>query len=119
MEIYEKFKKIATKRTKCTTAERELIVEYAAKHDLHLNTLCPDCYKDVAAELYGMYRPKPAEDDSKYVLRPGLDVRFNGLRVCETTLTDDMAERILRAGFPERFFIKLPTNGDNEQDEVR
>ena len=119
MEIYENFKKIASKRGKCTTAERELVVEYAAKHDLQINTLCPECYKDVAAVLYGIYKPAPAQDERRYVLREGLDVRFCGLRINAATLTDEMAEHILSAGFPERFFTRLPEHGDNEQNEVR
>lgn len=109
MKLHEKMKALAEKG-KLTAKEREFVVKYAVENGIQLNTLCKDCYRDAAIQLYSIYKPKEEakENGSAYQLRDGLDVLFNGLRINEATLTDKLAKRILKQGFPERFFKHLP-----------
>lgn len=108
MKLHEKMKALAEK-SKLTAKEREFIVEHAVKNNISLNTLCKECYRDAAVALYGIYKPKETTDNGRaYQLREGLDVIFNGYRINEATLTDKLAKRILKQGFPERFFTRIP-----------
>lgn len=110
MKLHERFATLASK-SKLTAKEREFIVEHAVKNDLQINTLCKECYKDAAIVLYGIYKPKDADekDGRLWVLRKGLDVIFNGKRINEATLTDTLAYKIVEQGFPTRFFTRMPS----------
>lgn len=99
MEILEKLQKIAQKAvSKITTAEKEWLVSLAAENAVHINPLCPDCYKDAAIELY--QKLKPADETpavSGYKLRKGVDVIFhapngNKYHICDATLTEKTAK---------------------------
>ena len=45
-------------------------------------------------------------DPRRYILRPNLDVIFDGIRVNAATLTDELAEHLIERGFERRFFVK-------------
>ena len=111
MEMYEKMLQLAEK-SKLTAKERELIVSEAANHDIRINTLCESCYKDAAMQLAVIYKPKDVQPGA-YKLREGLDVRFNGYHITADTITDDLAKRILAQGFPERYFVEMPSDEGN------
>lgn len=111
MEKYEKMLQLAEK-AKLTAKERELIVAECAEHDIHINTLCESCYKDAAMQLAVIYKPKDVQPGA-YKLRDGLDVRFNGYHITADTITDELAQRILAQGFPERYFVEMPSNESN------
>lgn len=74
-----------------------------------LNTKCPNCYVDAASIIYS--RLPKIEDEAHhdgYELNDGVDVTFGGIRVCAATLTDEMAQTILAAGFPKYLFKCIP-----------
>lgn len=115
MKKYEFFADLAEKpANKWTDKQKELTRDEAAKHGIHLNTGCPDCYRDAAAQLALALRPKEEPKDAGgYVLRPGIDVvlhsyKYGSFRICEATLTKANAEKWIAAGIPMRYFIKTP-----------
>lgn len=110
MEIYKRLKKLAEKK-KLTTEDREFIVGLCADNGIVINTLCKDCYNDAVLQLYSIYKPQDEAKENthaKYVLRDGLNVRFNGRIINAATITDELAARIIAQGFPTRLFKKLP-----------
>lgn len=91
---------------------------------------CKNCLIDAAIVCYAKLKaeteqPKeeqpqpeqteqPKEEQPKeeagpeYVLLPGLDIMFLGLRINERTINDSLARYILTQGFPRGYFAKLP-----------
>lgn len=72
---------------------------------------CKDCYYDAAMQCLMKLRAKKAkecakEDDRKFILRPNLDVYFGNVRVNESTITDDLARKLIAQGFDKKFFVK-------------
>ena len=77
------------------------------------NTGCKDCWRDAAVMCYNMLTAKLAPNlKRKYVLRGSVDVIFNSERINASTITDEMAVKILAAGFPKKFFVKMETTSD-------
>ena len=115
MENLEYLRAIVNKRGKLNAKEREFVTGLCAEHDIKLNTLCPDCYKDAAVELYGILS-KSAPAVGNYELRDGVDVVLNKTeRMCAATCTDENARRWLAMGLPVSFFAKMPKeDADNE-----
>lgn len=93
---------------------------------------CKNCLIDAAIVCYAKLKAEteqPKEEEPKeepqteqpkeeqpkeeagpeYVLLPGLDIMFLGLRINERTINDRLARYILTQGFPRRYFAKLPT----------
>ena len=119
MEILEKLRKIADKApSKITTAEKELLVSLAADNGVHINPLCPDCYKDAAITLYQKLKPADEQPTAGgYKLKPGVDVIFcarngNHYHICDATLTSKAAREWIAAG-AANLFAETP-NGSNE-----
>lgn len=72
---------------------------------------CKDCYYDAAMQCIIKLREMKskddaAEDDRKFILRPNLDVYFGNMRVNESTITDDLARKLIAQGFDKKFFVK-------------
>lgn len=85
-----------------TTMSRDMGVEFTPR------SKCADCYADQAVVLWKMVKDGEAahKDAPQYILKEGVDVMFGSLRVCEATLTDEMAESIIARGFSKIFFAK-------------
>lgn len=58
-------------------------------------------YNKICAEQGGDDR-----SDRQYVLKKGVDVLFNGLRINDATLTDELAAQIIEQGFATYWFAK-------------
>lgn len=73
---------------------------------------CKRCYQDQAVAIYKAIKEHDAEQPTSdhYQLRDGLDViwSFNGMRINESTITDEVAAFILEHGFPRKFFKHIP-----------
>lgn len=97
------------KRGTTTADERKTIREVCKEMDIKLNTKCPNCYIDAASIIYSRIpAPEASEEHGAYELKDGTDVTFGGIRVCAATLTDELAQNILAAGFPKYLFKSIP-----------
>lgn len=74
------------------------------------------CYAKLKAEQPKEEQPQPEQAEKpkeeagpEYVLLPGLDIMFLGLRINDRTINDSLARYILTQGFPRGYFAKLPT----------
>ena len=70
---------------------------------------CSDCYKDqimVLLKVLTQQKIDNGEITADYVLRPDIDVIYNGLRINNATLTNDIAEEFLRMGL-RHWFMKV------------
>ena len=63
---------------------------------------CADCYKDLAVQIYAKEK---ADESARFILNDGVDIIFgrNGVRVNAATLTDEIAERLIKAGHTQLF----------------
>ena len=71
-------------------------------------TGCENCYRDLAVQIYAK---QYADENARFILNDGVDIIFgrNGVRVNAATLTDEIAERLIKAGHT-RLFKKYDTN---------
>lgn len=103
----ERLKNIAKKSGKLTAEEKKFINELCAELGVKFepkSTKCSDCYKDAAVQCYNILSRQEPKEGAKYVLKQGVDVIFGSVRVNAATLTDELAEEILRRGFDRDFF---------------
>lgn len=108
-----------------TTEQKADIQAEAEKRGVHINKRCSSCYRDALIQFIA--QDKKTEQDAHerntnlrhWVLRKGLDVIFRGIRVNEATLTDALALRLHRAGFPKHLlWLRKPTVEElKERDE--
>lgn len=70
---------------------------------------CNEAYRDMAVTLYARLNTEATESVCKYQLRPNTDVIFNGIRVNDATLTNELGDALLSMGFPVKFFVKYDT----------
>lgn len=90
-----------------TAAERKPIAEACKTLGVIVpsKTACKNCWVDAAMACWMKMRTKEAPNGSKYALRAGVDVIHNGVRVCATTFNDEMAEVLLKTGFPKSYIV--------------
>lgn len=102
-----------------TDEQRADIKAEAARRGIHLSERCSSCYRDALIQIVVQDRKAAQEkaereaNNGEWVLREGLDVIFNGVRVNAETLTDALAERLHAKGFPS---YMLWRKGDEAQD---
>lgn len=119
-ELQELCKRVVN-RGRSSAEEKAVIAEECKARGIELNTRCPNCYIDAAALIFSQlnvsevreHAPEvkeqaPEEDGRKYVLRSGVNVLCNGVHVCEATITDELAEKLVAVGFPLIYFAKYP-----------
>ena len=114
-ELQELCKRVVN-RGRSSAEEKEVIAEECKARGIELNTRCPNCYIDAAAQIFSQLNasevkdqePAPEEDGRKYVLRSGVNVLCNCVHVCEATITDELAEKLVAVGFPLIYFAKYP-----------
>lgn len=102
-------KDLATKET--LTAREKRFLRYEAERlgiPPVVHTGCNDCYRDLAIQIYAKEK---AAEDARFILNDGVDIIFgrNGVRVNAMTLTDEIAERLIKAGYT-KLFKKYDTN---------
>lgn len=105
-----KIDEIARKDARDLTREDKQLIEQLSKEmgiEFKPRPRCANCYADQALILWMVITSKNQEDDARsYILKDGVDVIFMGMRICEDTLTDELAEEILSKGFARYFFKK-------------
>ena len=100
-------------------AQKEAIKAEATARGIHLNRRCSSCYRDALIQIVVQERKEAqAEKERKankgeWVLREGLDVIFNGVRVNAETLTDALAERLHAKGFPNYMLWRKGDEAEN------
>ena len=87
------------------TAREKRFLKYEAERlgiPAVIYTGCADCYKDLAVQIYAKEK---AEENARFILNDGVDIIFgrNGVRVNAATLTDEIAERLIKAGRTDLF----------------
>ena len=96
-------KDLANKQT-LTTREKRFLKYEAERLGIPavIYTGCENCYKDLAVQIYAKEK---AEENARFILKDGVDIIFgrNGVRVNAATLTDEVAERLIKAGHTHLF----------------
>lgn len=112
-------------RKRFTAEEKEMLRAWADAHGIKFNKSCPDCWRDLVAQLYRIATRAAAPVGGKtpkgYQLKPGTDfiliVGGRTWRVSERTLTDKTAEEWLRYGMSRTHFAAMPeTESETETD---
>ena len=113
MDVLENLRAIVEKKARLNAKEREFVTKLAAEHDIPLNPLCPDCYKDAAIQLYSLLKPKQEPEAGEFELKDGVDLVLNKTeRICAATCTDENARRWLAMGVSKSIFAKMPADED-------
>lgn len=124
-ELKNELREIVNKpATKLTKADKAFLVDAAARVGVDAtieNPRCGTCWHELAMRIYEAVEGKPEEPeeveqeeskpDPRYVLKKGVDVIFGkvgrvGVRVNALTLTDELGDKLIAAGFPKRYFEK-------------
>lgn len=101
----EKIKELANKR-KLSATDKEYIMQVAEAMGSPIkNKRCGDCYKDKIIELLSMGEVEP-KSESRYTLKRGVDVVWNGMRINKYTINDELCEALINAGFPKGYFVE-------------
>lgn len=99
--------------------QKEAIKAEAQVRGIRLNRRCSSCYRDALIQIVVQERKEAqAEKERKaskgeWILREGLDVIFNGVRVNAETLTDALAERLHAKGFPSYMLWRKGDEAEN------
>jgi hypothetical protein len=109
----ENLRKIIEKKT-LSKADKMLVIEMAQHHEFSYNDFnpaCGDCYKDLAILLLQHLEqteeqaPEPAEEERKILIKKGVDIIVNGVRVNRQTIkTDEQAKQLLELGLSKKYF---------------
>ena len=99
--------KILANQKTFTKEEREFLRDEAERLNVPFEYRkgCRDCYTDLAIQLF-VLTDKPA--NRKYILKDGVDFYLgvnNRIRVNAATLTDDLAKKLIAAGY-QKYFVK-------------
>ena len=101
-------KKIVSKKTVSQVEKADLKIICNELNVQIKETSCKDCWRDAAVTCYNILLAKIAPSiKRKYVLRGNVDVRFNGERINASTINDEKAAKLIEAGFPIKFFVKI------------
>ena len=96
-------KELAIKET-LTTREKRFLRYEAERMGIPVvvHTGCENCYRDLAVQIYAK---QYSEENARFILKDGVDIIFgrNGVRVNAATLTDEVAERLIKAGHTHLF----------------
>lgn len=108
MNNKQKLEELAEKAAgKYTAEDKNFITELSDQMgvEFHPKKKCVSCWLDQVVLLRSILKAK--ESTCAYVLKPGLDFIWNGLRVNNETLTDEIAEKLIRKGLPVILFEKI------------
>lgn len=108
-EIIDKLREIAEKTANKVSAEdKQFIRSLASQYNVQLpkdKPNCKSCYVDAAVQIWKKIKEsEPIPSERKYVLRDGVDVIWNGIRINEASCTDELAEQWIKGGFPKLYF---------------
>ena len=96
-------KDLANKQT-LTTREKRFLKYEAERLGITpvIYAGCENCYRDLAVQIYAKEK---SEADARFILNDGVDIIFgrNGVRVNAATLTDEIAIRLIKAGYTKLF----------------
>ena len=98
-------------KTNLTFEDKQFIKDLSTQLNVKFveREFCSDCYKDqimVLLKVLTQQKIDNGEITADYVLRPDIDVIYNGLRINNATLTNDIAEEFLRMGL-RHWFMKV------------
>ena len=98
-------------KTNLTLDDKQFIKDLSTQLNVKFveREFCSDCYKDqimVLLKVLTQQKIDNGEITADYVLRPDIDVIYNGLRINNATLTNDIAEEFLRMGL-RHWFMKV------------
>lgn len=122
-ELREIVNKPATKITKEDKAFLSDAAARAGVDDTITNPRCGTCWHELAMKIYDAIADTEEQSgeqtqqeetqnaEPRYVLKKGVDVIFGkigrvGVRVNALTLTDELGDKLIAAGFPKKYFEK-------------
>lgn len=110
--------------TKITKEDKAFLSDAATRSGVDAtitNQRCGTCWHELAMKIYDAIdereeqsgeQPQQEEtQNARYVLKKGVDVIFGnigrvGVRVNALTLTDELGDKLIAAGFPKKYFEK-------------
>lgn len=103
MELQEKLTALRgianTPANMLTSEDKKFVSDIATEHGVTIRSKrCNSCYIDAAVEVFGLLSKQNAgeaetDKNCQYVLKQGVDILFNGIRVNEATITDEKQRR--------------------------
>ena len=126
-ELRNELREIVNKpATKLTKEDKAFLSDAAVRTGVDAtitNPRCGTCWHELAMNIYDALaereeqsgeQPQPEETHAgqpRYVLKKGVDVIFGkvgrvGVRVNALTLTDELGDKLIAAGFPKKYFEK-------------
>ena len=104
MDEIVRIKEIVNKPADKLTAEDKQAIRAFAKSagvKLPRKAACNSCWIDCAVEAFGALNSR---ENKQYRLRKGVDILYNGERVCVATCTDERVKRWIASGLPAEYF---------------
>lgn len=98
--------------SKLDESEHDAILELSDKYEVPhpKNLSCPDCWKDQILLVKIKIKEELQKLEKKqYILRGGVDVIYKGQRINSDTITDKLAEKLIKDGFALKYFKEYPT----------
>lgn len=105
--------------TKLTKEDKAFLSDAAARAGVDAtitNPRCGTCWHELALKIYDAIAEQDEQSgeetqkaEPRYVLKKGVDVLFGkvgrvGVRVNALTLTDELGDKLIAAGFPKKYF---------------
>lgn len=93
------------------TNEEDQILALSEKYNVPppKNRSCPDCWKDqIILIKIAIKELLQKSEKRKYILRGGVNVIYKGIHVNADTITDELAESLIKDGFALTFFKEYP-----------
>ena len=101
MERKERLR-VIVKSKQVTKEDREFLLALCEELGVKVaRTRCNACWLDVAVQCYGKLTQPTRR---KYILKEGRECLWMGLHINNATITDELAERIIKAGYPASDF---------------
>lgn len=104
MDEIVRIKEIVSKPADELTAEDKQVIRTLAKRagiKLPRKTACNSCWIDCAVEAFGALK---SSENKQCRLRKGVNILYNGERVCAATCTDERVKRWIASGLPAEYF---------------
>lgn len=119
-ELKNKLREIVNKpATKLTKEDKAFLSDAAARAGVDAtitNPRCGTCWHELAMKIFDAIAEQEEQSgeetqkaEPRYVLKKGVDVLFGkvgrvGVRVNALTLTDELGDKLIAAGFPKKYF---------------
>ena len=111
------FLKSIVKYNNVEKEEKPQLLEIAKSLDIPFKeTRCKNCWFDLAIKCFDKIMKEEKKKEKvvkgRWGVRENLDVVFRGIRINEMTINDELAEDLIKKGFPQYLLVDNGTNKD-------